>query len=91
MIRKGLRFGYGVTLDNFFASLLLSKELLQQAKTLTETIRKSRRKVPKEFIPRKNAVHSSEILQTKDAILVSYVPKTNKNVLLLSSMSISLT
>nr|CAI5830960.1 unnamed protein product [Callosobruchus analis] len=36
----GLGSGYGVTMDNFFTSLLLSKELLQQSKTLTGSIRK---------------------------------------------------
>nr|CAI5859032.1 unnamed protein product [Callosobruchus analis] len=32
--------GYGVTTDNIFTSLLLSKELLRQSKALTGTIRK---------------------------------------------------
>lgn len=72
----GLGSGYGVTTDNFFTSLKLSKELLQQSKTITGTIRKSRKEVPKQFIPQKQrAEHSSEILYTNDAILVSYVPK----------------
>lgn len=83
---NGLGSGYGVTTDNFFTSLLLSKELLQQSKTLTGTIRKNRKEVPKQFIPNKNrAEHSSDILYTKDAILVSYVPKKNRSVLLLST------
>lgn len=83
---NGLGNGYGVTTDNFFTSLQLSQELLDQNKTLTGTIRKNRKEIPKEFIPSKTRPeHSSEILYTKDAILVSYVPKKNRSVLLLST------
>nr|CAI5840245.1 unnamed protein product [Callosobruchus analis] len=84
----GLGSGYGVTTDNFFTSLLSSKKPLQHSKTLPDIIRKVRREIPKQFIPeKKRPEHPSEILYTKDAILVSYVPKKNRSVLLLGTHS----
>ena len=83
---KGLGQGYGVTYDNFITSLELAKELAKQNKTLLGTIRQIRKGVPKVMLPSKSReVNSSLFLFSRDAMIVSYVPRKNKSVILLSS------
>ena len=83
---KGLGNGYGVTCDNFFTSLELAKELAKQNKTLLGTMRQIRKEVPKIMLPSKlREVNSSLFLFSRDAVMVSYVPRKNKSVVLLSS------
>lgn len=85
-LTKDLGNGYNITTDNFFTSLKLGKELLKQNKTLTGTMRKNRKEVPKTMLPNKNReVHSSIFLHSEDATLVSYVPKKRNAVVLLST------
>ena len=83
---KGLGQGHGVICDNFFTSLELAKELAKQYKTLLGTIRQIRKEVPKIMLPSKSReVNSSLFLFLRDPMMVSYVPRKNKSVILLSS------
>ena len=83
---KDLGQGYGVTCDNFFTSLELAKELAKQDKTLLGTIKQIRKEVPRTMLPSKSReVNSSLFLSSRDATMVSYVPRKNKSVILLSS------
>ena len=82
---KGLGQGYIVTCENFFTSLKLAKELAKQNKTLLGTIRQIRKEVPKIMLPSKlREVNLSLFLFSRDAMMVSYVPRKNKSVILLS-------
>lgn len=82
----GLSSGYGITADNFFTSLAVAKELLKEQKTITGTIKLNRKEVPLEFRPnRKRIVHSSDAVFSKEAMMVSYVPKRNRAVVMLST------
>ena len=83
---KALGQGYGVTCDNLFTSLKLAKELAKQNKTLLGTLRLIRKEVPKIMLPSKlQEVNSSLFLFSRDAMMVSYVLRKNKSVILLSS------
>ncbi|XP_038069266.1 piggyBac transposable element-derived protein 4-like [Patiria miniata] len=81
--------GRNVTTDNYFTSAALAKDLLKKNLTLVGTIRGSRREVPKE-VRRENvktrAAKSSRFLFNEDLTLVSFIPRENRSVLLLSSM-----
>lgn len=75
-----------VTADNWFSSIPLAELLLQKKLTYLGTLKKNKREIPPEFKPSKNrAVGSSLYGFTKDLTLVSYVPKKDKAVILLSS------
>lgn len=78
-----------VTTDNWFTSVPLAEELLQQPYNLTTigTIRIKRKGVPQDIGNKKERpVGSSMFLFDKEKTLVSYKPKTNKVVVLLSTM-----
>ena len=76
----------GVTCDNFFTSLELAQELAKQNKTLIGTIRQIRKEVPGIMLPSKSRkLNSGLFLFSRDAMMVSYVPRKNKSVILLSS------
>ncbi|XP_023225627.1 piggyBac transposable element-derived protein 4-like isoform X2 [Centruroides sculpturatus] len=75
-----------LTVDNWFTSCSLVSDLLQDRITMVGTIRKNKRELPLRFTDvRSRKVYSSLFGFSKDFTLVSYVPKKNKNVLLLSS------
>ena len=78
--------GRGVTCDNFFTSLSLASKLLLNNITLTGTIRANKREIPKEMSKSNNReVFSSIFGFSEDFTLVSYVPKKNYAVNLLST------
>lgn len=55
--------------------------------TVTGTLRKNKQYIPKTFLPNRSREELSSIFGfTKSLTLVSYVPKTGKAVILLSSM-----
>jgi len=73
-------------MDNFFTSVSLAKELQTKNLTLIATLRKNKPEIPLEFHSNKNReVGSSLFVFQDDLTLVSFVPKQNKGVLLLSS------
>lgn len=69
--------------DNWFSSI----ELAQSLKKYVGTLKKNKREIPLQFLPNKNRDEKSSIYGfTKEETLISYVPKKNKAVLLLSTM-----
>ncbi|KAJ8966080.1 hypothetical protein NQ314_003749 [Rhamnusium bicolor] len=77
-----------VTMDNWFVSIPLVKDLLENHKiTCIGTIRKNMREVPQEFLTTKRVLCSTLFGFTNNITLLSYIPKEkNKIVLLVSSM-----
>ncbi|XP_030006547.1 LOW QUALITY PROTEIN: piggyBac transposable element-derived protein 4-like [Sphaeramia orbicularis] len=86
-VTEGLT-GRNVTCDNFFTSYELAGRLLRERNnTLLGTIRKNKPELPTALLElRGRRVLSSKFAFTPDTTLVSYVPKKNKNVLLLSTL-----
>ncbi|CAF3588675.1 unnamed protein product [Rotaria sp. Silwood1] len=75
-----------VTMDNFFTSVPLAKELQAKNLSLIGTLRKNKSEIPMEFLSNKNREVGSSLFGFQDGLtIVSFVPKYNKAVLLLSS------
>lgn len=78
--------GRGITVDNFFTSAPLAEFLLEKKITLLGTVRKNKPDTPKELNIYKNRQeYSSLFVFTKNLTMVSYMPKKNKMVHVLSS------
>jgi hypothetical protein len=80
--------GLNVTVDNFFTSLSLARQLQLKGMTLVGTFRNNRREIPRELTSYKNRQLYSSIFSytVEDRIqLVSYKSKKNKIVLVCSS------
>lgn len=75
-----------ITLDNWFTSINLVKKLSEKKLTVIGTIRKNKRELPKEFTQPQHPVKSSLFGFSETCTLVSYIPKKNKNILLVSSV-----
>ena len=72
---------------NYFTDFNLSQTLLDKGITLVGIVKKSKTFIPPEFQPnRSRPINSSLFGFTKSSILVSYVPKKSKAVILLSTM-----
>nr|XP_023026647.1 piggyBac transposable element-derived protein 4-like [Leptinotarsa decemlineata] len=80
--------GRNVTVDNWFTSMALLENLQKNFNlTLLGTIRKNKRELPPEFArPSSRPPLSSMFAFQKNATLVSYIPKKNKNILLVSGI-----
>jgi hypothetical protein len=75
-----------ITVDNFFTSVPLAKELQMKNLTIIGTLRKNKAEIPIEFQSnKKREIRSSLFGFQDDLTLVSFVPKANKAVLLLST------
>ncbi|CAF2739808.1 unnamed protein product [Rotaria sp. Silwood2] len=75
-----------VTVDNFFTSVSLAKELRTKKFTIVGTLRKNKPEIPIEFQSNRNRQPDSSLFGFQDNLtLVSFVPKQNKAVLLMSS------
>lgn len=86
MIQPIENSGRNLTTDNWYTSVPLANELLAKKITLVGTLRKNKGEIPPEFVARK-PIHSSLFgFDDNKMTMVSYTPKLNKNVLLLSSM-----
>ncbi|KRZ81522.1 hypothetical protein T08_1101 [Trichinella sp. T8] len=80
--------GRNITMDNWFMSYSLVEDLLKEKLTAVGTMRKNKRQIPAAFIDTKHREQNSSLFgYQKNMTLVSYVPKKNKNVILLSSMN----
>lgn len=79
------RSGRNITCDNFFTSIPLVDSLMRDHKlSVIGTIRKNKRELPNEFTNVKGRKENSSLFgHRNNCTLVSYVPKKNKNVLLL--------
>lgn len=80
--------GRNLTCDNWFTSVPLALDLLKNKRlTLVGTIRKNKREIPPIFVATKGRKKCSSMFAFgRDCLLVSYVPKVNKNVLVLSTL-----
>jgi hypothetical protein len=78
--------GRNVTTDNFFTSYELAQFLLTKNLTLLGTVRKNKRELPAALLPSKRPEQQSLFAFTTDTAIVSYSPKKNKTVVLLSTM-----
>lgn len=75
-----------VTFDNFFTSMPLAETLLKNGLTSVGTLRKNKKCIPKNFLPNKNRFPESNVFGFRSNMtLVSYVPKPNRAVILLST------
>ncbi|XP_045064895.1 piggyBac transposable element-derived protein 4-like [Coregonus clupeaformis] len=85
-LTQGLR-GHNVTCDNFFTSYELARQLLRRNVTVVGTVRKNKPELPQALLASKDRLlFSSKFAFTPTTTLVSYLPKKNKNVLLLSTL-----
>ncbi|CAK1583895.1 unnamed protein product [Parnassius mnemosyne] len=76
-----------VTGDNWFSSIELVDALKQKGLTYVGTIRKNKREIPLQFLPHRSRPALSSIYGfQKDKTLVSFVPKKNNSIALISSM-----
>lgn len=79
--------GINLTIDNFFTSVPLAIYLLDKNITTLGTLRQNKRDIPVELkASRSREVNSSLFCFRNYLTMVSYVPKRNKSVILLSSM-----
>lgn len=75
-----------LTMDNWFTSIPIAQRMLTLYKlTVLGTLRKNKAEIPPSFIG-KNPVGTSRFAFSGPMSLVSYTPKKNKNVLVLSTM-----
>lgn len=76
-----------LTTDNWYTTYDLVLSMLDCKITCIGTLRKNKKEIPPHFLPEKSRQVGSTLFGFQDTImLVSHVPKTNKAVLLLSSM-----
>ncbi|XP_056256775.1 piggyBac transposable element-derived protein 4-like [Seriola aureovittata] len=79
--------GHNVTCDNFFTSYELGQQLLKRKITMVGTVRKNKPELPPALLASKEReVFSSKFAFMPTTTLVSYLPKKNKNVVLLSTL-----
>ncbi|XP_062414083.1 piggyBac transposable element-derived protein 4-like isoform X2 [Pungitius pungitius] len=84
-VTEGLA-GRNVTCDNYFTSYELARRLLARGITVVGTVRKNKPELPPALLAtRDRAVFSSMFAFTPTTALVSYVPKKNRNVVLMST------
>lgn len=81
-----LKKGRNVTVDNFFTSLNLAKNLQKQSTSLVGTVNRSRRFLPAAIKKSRNDLYSTKVFVCDDISLTSYQAKRSKNVCILSSM-----
>ncbi|GBP21726.1 PiggyBac transposable element-derived protein 4 [Eumeta japonica] len=81
------RSNRNVTFDNYFTSIDVAKYLAQNGLTTVGTLRKNKTCIPPNFQPKKTRDIESNVFGFyKNMTLVSYVPKKNRAVILLSTM-----
>lgn len=85
-LTQGLK-GHNLTVDNFFTSYQLAQKLLENQITVVGTIRKNKPELPPEILETKRRpLYSSRFAFTENTTVVSYIPKKNKSVNLLSTL-----
>uniref|UniRef100_A0A8C1HMV5 PiggyBac transposable element-derived protein domain-containing protein n=1 Tax=Cyprinus carpio carpio TaxID=630221 RepID=A0A8C1HMV5_CYPCA len=78
--------GHTVTCDNFFTSYGLGEELLRRKMTMIGTVRSNKPELPPALLSMKDRARLSSMFAFTDThTLVSYCPRKNKNVLLMST------
>lgn len=75
------------TMDNWFSSYEVAEKLLEKKLTMVGTMRKNKPDIPKQLVETKGKpVNSSLFIFDELSTLVSFIPKKNKAVILLSTM-----
>ena len=74
-----------ITFNNYFTTMNLAKDLLQNKMTSMRIIRKNKTCMPKEILPNRSLEFSSLFGFQKNCTLVSYVSNKRKTVILLST------
>ncbi|XP_052423857.1 piggyBac transposable element-derived protein 4 isoform X5 [Carassius gibelio] len=78
--------GHTITCDNFFTSYALGQELLRRKMTMIGTVRSNKPELPPALLSMKNRTRLSSMFAFTDThTLVSYCPRKNTNVLLMST------
>lgn len=78
--------GRHIYMDNFFTSLSLARSLLGRQITMTGTIRRNKTELPADMMPDATREQFTSVFGFQDKVtIVSYVPKRNKAVILLST------
>ncbi|XP_016092566.1 piggyBac transposable element-derived protein 4-like [Sinocyclocheilus grahami] len=78
--------GHTITCDNFFTSYALGQELLQRKMTMIGTVRSNKPELPPALRSMKDRAPLSSMFAFTDThTLVSYCPRKNTNVLLMST------
>ena len=78
--------GRNITCDNWFTSIPICQKMLEEYNiTMVGTLRKNKREIPAEFKTKQTDGTKVQFAYSDGKILVSYNPKSNKIVLLLSS------
>lgn len=76
-----------ITADNWFSSIELADHLLKNKLTYVGTLKKNKREIPAEFLPKRSRKVGETLYGfTRNTTLVSYTPKKNRSVILLSTM-----
>ena len=76
-----------ITMDNWFTSVPLAEKLLERKLTCVGTIKKNKPDIPHKFLPQRERAELSSLFGFEgDKTLVSFVPKKDKAVILLSTM-----
>ena len=79
--------GRNTTIGNWFTSYELAQTMLKKNITLVRTLRKNKRQISPQFVSNKNRSPNTSLFGFGDnCTLVSYIPRKNKNVLLLLTM-----
>lgn len=87
LVQPCKRHNRNLTTDNWYTSFALAKQLLNDKITMVGTLRKNKRELPFELLPSNTRPQKSSIFAYQDDVtLVSYCPKQNKAVLVLSTM-----
>lgn len=88
MIALISKTGRNVLMDNWYNLIPLSTDLLEIHKlTVVGTVRKNKREIPQCFLDTKNRSLNSTIFgYGRNILLLSYVPRKNKNVIMISTM-----
>ncbi|KAA5585724.1 hypothetical protein F3G61_32635, partial [Pseudomonas aeruginosa] len=87
LIQPVARSHRNVTFDNWFTGYELMLHLLNEYRlTSVGTVRKNNRQIPESFIRTDRQPNSSVFGFQKDITLVSYAPKKNKVVVVMSTM-----
>lgn len=87
LVQPILNTNRNITADNWFSSVQLVDELKEVGLTYVGTMRKNKLEIPQSYLPDKNRpICSTKFAFTNDKTLVSYVPKYNRAVVLISSM-----
>ena len=81
--------GRNITVDNWFTDIDLVQELKEKKLSYVGTLKRNKRQLPPELVVSKRRKELSSLFGfQKDMMLVSYVPKPKKTVILVSTLHV---